>query len=45
MMAARAIMFTNYVARISDSPEAFVDAKCRELAEFLKTGKMWVGRN
>jgi len=43
LMAARAIMFVNYVARIGKNPEKFVDAKCRELAGYLKTGKMRVG--
>jgi Ser/Thr protein kinase RdoA (MazF antagonist) len=43
-MAARAIMFTNYVARIRKDPEEFVDAKCRQLADFLETGKMWIGK-
>ncbi len=44
MMAARAIMFTNYVARISKNPEEFVEAKCRELTDYLDTGKMWIGK-
>ena len=43
-MAARAIMFVNYVARISKSPGAFVDTKCRELADYLDSGQMWIGK-
>ena len=36
LMAARAVMFVNYVARIDPEPEAFIERKCRDLDTFLK---------
>jgi Ser/Thr protein kinase RdoA (MazF antagonist) len=35
LMAARAVMFVNYVARIDPEPETFIDAKCEDLDKFL----------
>ena len=36
LMAARAVMFVNYVARIDPEPDAFIERKCRDLKAFLK---------
>jgi Ser/Thr protein kinase RdoA (MazF antagonist) len=35
LMAARTVMFINYVARIDPLPEAYIDERCEGLAEFL----------
>lgn len=35
LMAARAVMFVNYVARIDPSPEEFIERKCTELRQYL----------
>lgn len=36
MMAARAVMFVNYVARVDPEPESFIEEKCKDLEVFLK---------
>jgi len=36
LMAARAVMFINYVARIDPSPQEFIDQKIESLAQFLE---------
>ena len=35
LIAARSVMFINYVARIDSSPEEYIDRRCKELQEFL----------
>ncbi len=35
LMAARSVMFINYVARIDPSPEEYINERCEELAHFL----------
>jgi len=37
LIAARSVMFINYVARIDSSPEEYIDARCQSLVEFLNT--------
>lgn len=37
LMAARSVMFINYVARISESPQDYIEARCERLKQFLKT--------
>ncbi len=37
LMAARSVMFINYVARIDPSPEEYLDERCEQLVQFLKT--------
>jgi Ser/Thr protein kinase RdoA (MazF antagonist) len=36
LMAARMVMFVNYVARIDPSPQEFIEAKCEDLQRFLQ---------
>jgi len=35
LQAARSINFVNYVARIEDSPQDYINARCKELEEFI----------
>ena len=35
LQAARMINFVNYVARIEESPQEYIDARCAELTEFV----------
>jgi Ser/Thr protein kinase RdoA (MazF antagonist) len=35
LMAARSVMFINYVARIDPSPEEYINQRCEELEHFL----------
>ena len=37
LIAARSVMFINYVARIDPSPEAYIKERCGALATYLKT--------
>jgi Ser/Thr protein kinase RdoA (MazF antagonist) len=37
LMAARSVMFINYVARINPSPQEYIEKRCEELVRFLKT--------
>ena len=36
LMAARSVMFINYVARIDSSPEEYIEKRCEGLAQFLQ---------
>jgi Ser/Thr protein kinase RdoA (MazF antagonist) len=36
LMAARIVMFVNYVARIDPSPQEYIEKRCGDLAQFLK---------
>jgi hypothetical protein len=36
LQAARSINFVNYVARIGDSPQEYINARCEELQEFVE---------
>ncbi len=36
LMAARIVMFINYVARIDPSPQEYIERRCEGLAQFLK---------
>ena len=37
LIAARNVMFINYVARISESPQDYVETRCKRLEKFLAT--------
>jgi Ser/Thr protein kinase RdoA (MazF antagonist) len=37
LMAARAVMFINYVARVTPSPEEFIKARCEDLLQYINT--------
>jgi Ser/Thr protein kinase RdoA (MazF antagonist) len=37
LMAARSVMFINYVARIDPSPQEYIEQRCEGLVQFLKT--------
>jgi len=34
LMAARTMMFVNYVARINPSPEAYIETRCDDLLQY-----------
>lgn len=36
LMAARLVMFVNYVARIDPSPEEYIEKRCRDLFQFIE---------
>ena len=36
LQAARSINFVNYVARIEESPQEYINARCEELQEFVE---------
>lgn len=36
LMAARLVMFINYVARINPSPEEYIEKRCRDLFQFIE---------
>jgi Ser/Thr protein kinase RdoA (MazF antagonist) len=36
LQAARSVNFVNYVARIADSPQAYINERCSELQEFVE---------
>ena len=36
LMAARTVMFINYVARIDPAPEQYIKDRCEELKRYLK---------
>jgi Ser/Thr protein kinase RdoA (MazF antagonist) len=36
LQAARSVNFVNYVARIHDSPQEYIDVRCTELQEFIE---------
>jgi Ser/Thr protein kinase RdoA (MazF antagonist) len=36
LVAARAVMFINYVARIDPSPEEYIESRCKRLVEYLR---------
>jgi len=36
LIAARSVMFINYVARIDPSPEEYIEARCKDLVDFLR---------
>ncbi len=36
LQAARSVNFVNYVARIEDSPQKYVDGRCEELLDFVE---------
>ncbi len=35
LMAARSVMFINYVARIDPSPKEYIDQRCKGLVDFM----------
>jgi Ser/Thr protein kinase RdoA (MazF antagonist) len=35
LMAARSVMFINYVARIDPSPQEYIEERCKGLEQFL----------
>jgi Ser/Thr protein kinase RdoA (MazF antagonist) len=37
LIAARSVMFINYVARISSSPGEYIDGRCKDLEKYIKT--------
>ncbi len=37
LMAARTVMFINYVARIDPSPKEYIEKRCEDLKQFIKT--------
>jgi Ser/Thr protein kinase RdoA (MazF antagonist) len=36
LMAARLVMFINYIARIDPSPEEYIEKRCKDLSQFIK---------